>query len=52
MYEAGPVEQRSYGDEALAHVDVTTARLAVGDVRAHEALRPVLELPRNAALSS
>jgi hypothetical protein len=45
MYETGPVEQRSYGDEALARVDVTTARLALGDLDgAREALRPVLDL--------
>ncbi|MGH3573026.1 MAG: hypothetical protein ACRDUW_14545 [Pseudonocardiaceae bacterium] len=46
MYETGPVEQRSYGDEALARVDVTTARLALDDLDgAREALRPVLDLP-------
>jgi hypothetical protein len=46
MYESGPIEQRSYGDEALARLDVTTARLALRDLEgAHEALRPVLELP-------
>lgn len=46
MYEVGPVEQRSYGDEALARVDVTTARLLLGDLDgAREALRPVLDLP-------
>lgn len=46
MYETGPVEQRSYGDEALARIDVTTARLALGDLDgAREALRPVLALP-------
>lgn len=46
LYETGPIEQRSYGDEALARVDVTTARLALDDLHgAHEALRPVLDLP-------
>ncbi|MDQ2788289.1 MAG: XRE family transcriptional regulator, partial [Actinomycetota bacterium] len=46
MYETGPVEQRSYGDEALARVDVTTALLALDDLDgAREALRPVLNLP-------
>ncbi len=46
MYETGPLEQRSYGDEAIARVDVASARLALGDVDgAHEALRPVLDLP-------
>lgn len=45
MYETGPLEQRSYGDEALARLDVTTARLALGDLDgAGEALRPVLDL--------
>lgn len=46
MYESGPIEQRSYGDEALARLDVTTARLTLGDLEgAQEALRPVLLLP-------
>jgi hypothetical protein len=49
MYETGPLEQRSYGDEALARLDVTTARLTLGDLHgaheAHEALKPVLGLP-------
>jgi hypothetical protein len=46
LYETGPVEQRSYGDEALARVDVADARLAVGDLTgAGEALVPVLSLP-------
>lgn len=46
MYERGPVEQRSYGDEALARVDVTTARLVLDDLHgAREALKPVLDLP-------
>lgn len=45
MYETGPGTQRSYGDEALARVDVTTARLALGNLDgAREALCPVLEL--------
>ena len=46
LYETGPIEQRSYGDEALARVNVTTARLVLDDLHgAREALRPVLELP-------
>jgi len=46
MYEAGAIEQRSYGDEALARIDVATARLARNDVAGvDEALRPVLRLP-------
>ncbi|HEX5348367.1 MAG TPA: XRE family transcriptional regulator, partial [Pseudonocardiaceae bacterium] len=46
IYETGPVEQRSYGDEALARMDLTTARLALDDLDgASEALRPVLATP-------
>lgn len=45
-YESGPTEQRSYGDEALARVDVAVARLATGDLEgAEQALSPVLALP-------
>lgn len=46
MYETGPPEQRSYGDEALARVDVATARLAASDLEgACYVLAPVLALP-------
>ncbi|TWP51479.1 XRE family transcriptional regulator [Lentzea tibetensis] len=46
MYENGLVEDRSYGDEALARVDVAIARLARGEVDgAGDALRPVFALP-------
>jgi hypothetical protein len=46
MYETGPPEDRSYGDEALARVDVATARLAQDDLDgAAAALAPVLALP-------
>lgn len=46
MYETGPVEQRSYGDEALARVDVATARLARGDLDGvRDALGLVLDMP-------
>lgn len=45
-YESGPAEARSYGDEALARVDVAAARVARGDLEgAADALRPVLVLP-------
>lgn len=45
-YESGPPQHRSYGDEALARVDVATARLAAGGLDgACEALGPVLALP-------
>ncbi|MGW4032128.1 helix-turn-helix domain-containing protein [Streptomyces sp. NPDC004838] len=44
-YVNGPREERSYGDEALASIDVITARLARGDVEtAGELLRHVLSL--------
>jgi hypothetical protein len=46
MYETGPIEQRSYGDEALARVDLATVRLARGDVDgANDALSHVFVLP-------
>lgn len=45
-YITGPSEERSYGDEALALVDIATARLAEGDVSgAAQRLRPILALP-------
>lgn len=46
MYETGPAEQRSYGDEALARVDVSTSLLSEGDVDGAAAvLELVLALP-------
>ncbi|MFD7552200.1 XRE family transcriptional regulator [Streptomyces sp. NPDC059816] len=46
QYIRGPREERSYGDEALATVDIITARLAQGDVdAAATALQPLLALP-------
>jgi len=46
MYEIGPADDRSYGDEALARVDVSAARLGVSDLHgAQAALEPVLQLP-------
>jgi hypothetical protein len=46
LYESGPLEHRSYGDEALARVDVADARLAAADLDgAADALAPVLALP-------
>lgn len=45
-YETGPPEERSYGDEALARIDVATARLGANDLDgAGAVLAPVLELP-------
>lgn len=32
LYEGGPSEQRSYGDEALARLDIVTARIAAGEI--------------------
>ncbi len=46
LYENGPKEQRSYGDEALARLDIATARVAAGEIEgAGEQLQPILELP-------
>ncbi|MEU0166797.1 helix-turn-helix transcriptional regulator [Streptomyces iakyrus] len=46
LYESGPQEHRSYGDEALARLDIVTARIAVGEIEgAGEQLTPILELP-------
>lgn len=46
LYENGPLEQRSYGDEAMARADVAEARLASGDIAGSaEALAPILALP-------
>ncbi len=46
LYENGPEEHRSYGDEALARLDIVTARLTAGEIEgAGEQLQPLLELP-------
>ncbi|MEU1456853.1 helix-turn-helix domain-containing protein [Streptomyces avermitilis] len=46
LYEMGPKEQRSYGDEALARLDIVTARIASGEIEgAGEQFQPILELP-------
>ncbi|MFK4222141.1 helix-turn-helix domain-containing protein [Streptomyces sp. NPDC019890] len=48
LYEGGAKEDRSYGDEALARLDITTARLAVGEVEgAGEQLQQILQMPPN-----
>lgn len=45
-YVSGPPEERSYGDEALAVIDIATAKLAQGDLDgAAERLRQILTLP-------
>ncbi|MGW1411869.1 helix-turn-helix domain-containing protein [Streptomyces sp. NPDC002403] len=46
QYVHGPPEARSYGDEALATIDVIIARLAQGDIEtALPALHTILSLP-------
>jgi tetratricopeptide (TPR) repeat protein len=46
IYEAGPEAQRSYGDLALARVDIAVARSELGDVDgALVELQPVFDLP-------
>lgn len=46
LYETGSTAQRSYGDEALARVDVALSRTADDDLEgARAALQPVLSLP-------
>lgn len=46
LYEGGAKEDRSYGDEALARLDIVTARLATGEVEgAGEQLQRVLLMP-------
>jgi hypothetical protein len=45
-YETGPLDRRSYGDEAIARVDLALARLHGDDLDgASAALQPVLQLP-------
>lgn len=47
LYLSGPVEARSYGDEALARLDITRACVLAGDLDgAAAALGPVLDLPQ------
>jgi transcriptional regulator with XRE-family HTH domain len=46
QYASGPPERRSYGDEALASIDIVMARLAQGDVdAAAQRLQRILTLP-------
>lgn len=48
LYRSGPREARSYGDEALARLDIATACAVDGDIDgAAVALAPVLDLPVN-----
>ncbi|WP_234386641.1 helix-turn-helix domain-containing protein [Streptomyces sp. ERV7] len=46
LYENGAREDRSYGDEALARLDITTARLAAGELEgAGDQLHYLFQLP-------
>lgn len=48
MYENGPKQARSYGDEALARLDIVTSRIAAGELDgANEQFQPILELPQS-----
>ncbi|MFI6687984.1 helix-turn-helix domain-containing protein [Streptomyces sp. NPDC050485] len=48
LYERGAQEDRSYGDEALARLDIATARVATGEVEGARAqLQKILDLPAN-----
>ncbi|MFB8088402.1 helix-turn-helix domain-containing protein [Streptomyces sp. NPDC055992] len=48
MYERGSQQDRSYGDEALARLDVVISRIAAGELDgATEQFLPLLELPHN-----
>jgi len=45
-YEAGPLEERSFGDMAMARLVIADARFHQGDLEgAYEAARPALALP-------
>ncbi|WKK22181.1 helix-turn-helix transcriptional regulator [Streptomyces olivoreticuli] len=45
-YAAGPPEERSYGDESLARVDIITARLAQGELaQAAELMEEIVSMP-------
>ncbi|MFI6030720.1 helix-turn-helix domain-containing protein [Amycolatopsis magusensis] len=45
-YQTGPPEERSYGDETLARLDIVNARIAAGSIdSAQTELEPILALP-------
>ena len=47
-YETGLPDERSYGDEALARLDIVNARLSLGDLDgAAEAMAPIFALPED-----
>lgn len=46
LYQSGPPNQRSYGDEALARLNIATGRIAAGDTEgAEEQLHILFALP-------
>jgi transcriptional regulator with XRE-family HTH domain len=46
-YETGPAHERSYGDEALARMDIVTSRIATNELDgAAEELTKILEMPQ------
>jgi transcriptional regulator with XRE-family HTH domain len=47
LYEHGPTAERSYGDEALARLNIATGHIATGEAEgAQEHLRTLFELPQ------
>ncbi|HEY3871944.1 MAG TPA: helix-turn-helix transcriptional regulator [Actinocrinis sp.] len=45
-YQDGPVSQRSYGDEALARIDLVASSIALGDLPgAHALMEGLVQLP-------
>ncbi len=52
LWRAGPNDDRSHADEALAHIYLGTARVHLGDLDGVlEAIRPVLGIPRQQRVS-
>jgi hypothetical protein len=52
LWRAGPNDDRSHADEALAHIYLGTARVHLGDLDGVlEAIRPVLEIPKQQSVS-
>ena len=52
-YKAGPADERSYGDEAIARVDIINARIALDDFAgADHALGPLIDLPSALRIST
>ncbi len=51
MFETGPAEERSYGCEAIARINLALVRIRNGDLDAHD-LRPVLDLPADRRIAA